>query len=85
MENLQIFTGTNTPIGLIKPKESAAKLFIMVKLAQNLIKCTVFAPLATNGWRYVFGLPCMAYRVTTTAIGKLKYTACYLLGCLISR
>jgi hypothetical protein len=38
-----------------------------------------------NGWRYVFGLPCMAYRVTTTANGKLKYTACYLLGGLISR
>jgi hypothetical protein len=32
-----------------------------------------------NGWRYVFGLPCMAYRVTTTANGKLKYTACYAL------
>lgn len=38
-----------------------------------------------NGWRYVFGLPCMVYRVPTTANGKLKYTACYLLGGLISR
>lgn len=28
--------------------------------------------------RYVFGLPCIVYRVTTTAFGKLKYTACYL-------
>lgn len=41
--------------------------------------------IGANGWRYVFGLPCMAYRVTTTAYGKLKYTACYLLGGLISR
>jgi len=38
-----------------------------------------------NGWRYVFGLPCMAYRITTTAIGKLKYTACYVLGGLSAR
>jgi hypothetical protein len=36
--------------------------------------------LAYNVWRYVFGLPCMAYRVTITANGKLKYTACYVLG-----
>jgi len=41
--------------------------------------------IALNGWRYVFGLPCMVYRDTTTANGKLKYTACYLLGGLISR
>ena len=36
--------------------------------------------LAVNGWRYVFGLPYMAYRVTITACSKLKYTACYVLG-----
>jgi hypothetical protein len=32
--------------------------------------------IAANGWRYVVGLPCMDYRVTNTAYGKLKYTAC---------
>ena len=32
--------------------------------------------IAGNGWRYVVGLPCMDYRVTNTAYGKLKYTAC---------
>jgi len=41
--------------------------------------------IAANGWRYVFGLPCMAYRVTNTACGKLKYTACYQLGGNFSR
>ena len=36
--------------------------------------------IAGNGWRYVVGLPCMDYRVTNTAYGKLKYTACCVSG-----
>ena len=36
--------------------------------------------ITANGWRYVVGLPCMDYRVTNTAYGKLKYTACCVSG-----
>ena len=58
---------------------------IMTQFAQSKEKHGRSFKVVYNGWRYIFGLPCMAYRVTYTAYGKLKYTACYLLGGLISR